>query len=80
MDDILIYTGLTILILGSVYGIYAAVKGCREQGFGFGDILTLNRFNRTPTSPAMKRRITIWAVIMAVGFIVTGIGIATGLN
>lgn len=80
MDNILIYTGLTILILGSLFGIYTAVKACREQDTSPWHILWVNPLERRPVSKAIKRRIITWGIIMAAGFIITGAGIAIGLN
>ena len=76
MVDFFIYSGLIILLVGSLYGIFVAVKGFRSradgqrplvEGFGFG-----------PVSPRMRRLIWIWGIIMIAGFVLTAIGLTTG--
>lgn len=80
MANIFIYSGLGILILGSLFGIYIAVRGIKESGGKFSSELQLNPFNLVNRSPIMKRLTKIWMIIMVIGFIVTGIGISIGLK
>ncbi|MBO5455803.1 MAG: hypothetical protein J6A20_04735 [Muribaculaceae bacterium] len=80
MANIFIYSGLGILILGSLFGIYIAVRGIKESGGKFSSELQLNPFNHVNRSPVMKRLTKSWMIIMVIGFIVTGIGISIGLK
>lgn len=81
MVDFFIYTGLGIMLLGSLFGIYVGFKGMKslqENGSGARNILS--RFEFRPVSPELKRLINIWRLIMLIGMVVTGIGLAIGLN
>ena len=51
MANILIYSGLGILILGSLFGIYIAVRGIKESGGKISSELQLNPFNHVNRSP-----------------------------
>lgn len=76
--NVFIYTGLFTMLLGSIYGVYVGYKGKRSKN----DLL--NNYNKDfqigHVNPEMKKLVTIWRVIMFIGFMLTGVGIAIGLN
>lgn len=80
VTNALIYTGLGILLLGTIYGIYVAVKGYEGRKGDGGKISLLTGFQPGSVTPQMKRLIWIWGVIMIIGFVLTGIGITIGLK
>lgn len=81
MANIFIYSGLCIMILGSLYGIYVAIKGFRSRlGNGSEKQNMLSFFQFGPVSQEMKKLITIWGVIMLAGLIITCVGLAIGLK
>ncbi|MDO4319022.1 MAG: hypothetical protein Q4C34_00460 [Bacteroidales bacterium] len=81
MASIFIYAGLGIMLVGAAYGIYVAVKGLEtRKGDSSKPHPFIAGFQFGPVSPEMRRLITVWGVIMIVGLIVTGIGVAIGLN
>ena len=72
MADFFIYTGLVIMVLGSLYGIYIGIEGFRSRprqsvlaGFSFGSV-----------SPRLRRLIALWGAIMAAGLVLTCIGMS----
>ena len=75
MANFFIYTGLAILIIGSVYGIYVGIQGIRSRNNHDGKFSLLPAWQFGPVSPEMKKLIKIWGIIMVVGGIITGIGI-----
>ena len=75
--NIFIYTGLFTMLLGSLYGIYVGYRGKRSKNNILNDDHT-GDFKIGNVSPEMKRLITIWRVIMLIGFVLVGIGIAIG--
>lgn len=80
MTDFLIYTGLGVLLLGAVYGIYVALMGLKEQNNGSIRWSSLFYFHFGAQSPKMRKLTRNWAVIMIAGAILTAIGIAVGLK
>ncbi len=80
MANIFIYIGFCIMLLGALYGIYVAIKGIRMRKTDGVEKLNMFNFQFGSVNPEMKRLITIWGIIMVVGFIVTGIGLALGLK
>lgn len=75
MADILIYSGLGIMLIGSLYGIYVAIRGMRSRHTPYEQNL-LTAFQFGPVSPEMKKLIIVWAIIMVVGLIITAIGLS----
>ncbi len=80
MSDILIYTGLVIMLIAAGFGLFTAIRGFKEQGLHFRDMILVNPFNRPAMSRTQKYCIVTWGITMAVGFIITGLGIAIGLK
>lgn len=80
MYSIIIYCGLGILLIGSIFGFYVAYKGLRDSNGGLARSIKLNVFTQGPPSPYMRKLIKIWLAIMLIGFIITGIGISIGLH
>lgn len=81
MTDIFIYTGLGVLLLGSLVGLAAAIKGfITNRNISPDDTGPCN-----PSRPSLKphmpqKLLRAWYVLMIVGFIIVGIGISMGLN
>lgn len=81
MTNILIYGGLGILLLGSVFGFFVAYKGYKETDWGgVKRISARGAFTRGPKTPAMKRLVRLWLAIMILGFVLLGAGISIGLS
>ena len=80
MANLFIYGGLGILLAAAVFGFFVAVKGYRETKGNMPRRIVPFDFSQVPESPQMKKLIRIWSVGMIAGFIITGIGIALGLN
>ncbi|MCI8998225.1 MAG: hypothetical protein HFJ95_04440 [Muribaculaceae bacterium] len=81
MTNILIYSGLGILLLGSIFGIFVALKGYRNDARS--DIKGMSStgfFQQHKISPEMKKLTRVWGCIMISGFILLGIGISIGLK
>lgn len=78
MANLLIYGGLGLLIIGACFGIFIAIKGGRETGWA--DVRGLSLFNHDKISPQMKKLTSVWAVIMIIGLLIAGIGLAIGLK
>lgn len=79
MTNVLIYGGLGIMLLGAVFGFFVAVKGYRATDWSKVKRMQVNLFHQGSTTPRMKRLILAWGIIMIIGLIITGIGIATGI-
>lgn len=79
MADIFIYSGLGIMLLGALYGIYVAIRGIRSRKDDGSGMLSAFNFQFGSVNPEMKRLIINWGIIMVAGFIVTCIGLAIGL-
>ncbi len=81
MDNILIYTGLGILLLGACFGIYVSLKGLRNRKSKHSATpLAIPLFQSEPDDPEMKKLKKIWSAVIVIGFIFTGIGIAIALK
>lgn len=81
MGNILMYTGLGIMLLGAIFGFFVAVKGYKETDrSGVKKISLWAGFQRGPMNPAMKRLTKIWGVIMFAGLVIVFTGIAIGLK
>lgn len=81
MANIFIYTGLAILLIGVVFGFVVAVKGYRATDWhSVKKISYRGMFQRGEPTPQMKTLIRIWGAVMILGFIITGIGLAIGLD
>lgn len=76
MANFFIYTGLVILLTGAVFGIYVGIQGIRSRKNHSGKFSLLAAWQFGPVSPEMKRLIKIWRILMLIGGIITGIGIA----
>lgn len=81
MANSFIYSGLAVMLLGAVFGIFVAVKGFRETEWTEAKRISIRgSFTRGYVSPRMKKLIRIWVLVMIAGFLITGIGLAIGLG
>lgn len=80
MASTFIYCGLGILLAGTLYGIFVAYKGLKESGGTLHRPMPFKSFTQGTPTPKMKRLIKYWYIIMLIGFIITGIGIAIGFH
>lgn len=65
------------MLAGALFGIYVASAGLRESHTTFAQSMRNSMFAHAKPSPRMRRLIIVWAVIMIVGLILAGAGIAT---
>ena len=70
MSDILIYCGLGLMLIASIYGLFVAIKGYRRQH----SVGLLSFPVSNPPDPTIKRLIKIWGILMFAGFVIIGIG------
>lgn len=81
MSDILINTGLGIMLLGAVYGLIIAIIGYRNRPKSTAPASPMYAaFQTGHKSPRMKTRIRIWAIMMIAGLLLTGVGISIPLS
>lgn len=81
MANIFIYIGFGIMLIGAAYGIFVAIKGIESRKRNGDKVHSfITGFQFGPVSPEMKRLMIIWGIIMLMGFIFTGIGLAIGLE
>lgn len=80
MANIFIYTGFGIMLLDALYGIYIAVKGIKSRNANSLEKHNIFNFQFGSVSPEIKKLVTVWGVIMILGFAITGIGLAIGLK
>ena len=81
MVNLFIYTGLTIMLIGALFGFFVAYKGYKETNWKeVNKISSRALFMRGPRTPQMKKLSNIWRIIMIIAFVVVGIGIAIGLH
>ena len=79
MDIYLIYGGLGLLLLGTLFGFVVAVKGHKATDWkNVKNISARGRFYWGDVSPEMRRLARVWTGIMIVGFILIGIGLSIG--
>lgn len=79
MANVFIYGGLAILLIGTLFGLFVAIKGLSESKSGSkGKAVSLMIFNPSPVSPEMRRLFKIWAWLMVCGLVAVGIGLAIG--
>lgn len=80
MANVFIYAGLCIMLLGALYGIYVAITGMRDRNEDRLKKQNMFGVHFGSMTPKMKKLMTVWGIIMVLGFIITGIGIAIGLK
>lgn len=80
MANVFIYAGLCIMLLGALYGIYVAITGMRDRNEDRLKKQNMFGVHFGFMTPKMKKLMTVWGIIMVLGFIITGIGIAIGLK
>lgn len=79
--DWFIYPGLWILLLGAIFGFYVAYKGYRSTDWSnLKRISSRAVFFHVEPTPAMKKLIRTWMIIMIAGFILLAIGISIETN
>lgn len=75
MGNIMIYGGAAVMLVGCVFGLIAAFKGVRRKK-------GLNAFMpgfSAKMDPDVKRSVILWGVLMIIGFVMVGSGIAISL-
>lgn len=75
MENVLIYGGAALMLVGCIFGLVGAVKGfCIRKGLS----AFMPDFN-AKIDPDIKKFVILWAVLMIVGFTMVVIGITLGL-
>lgn len=82
MTNFLIYGGLGLLLIGAIFGLIAAVIGCKIQHWKFPDILLPKMFfGPMPKLPQnMKKCLLVWGITWVVGIVILIIGLNMGLK
>lgn len=69
------------MLVGAIFGLIIAVKGYMQTEWRqVRRISYWNNFQFGQMSPQMRKLTRIWAIIMVLGFILTGIGLSIGLG
>lgn len=76
MANVFIYGGLGVLLLGSIFGVYVAVKGYMATNWSKTKRIIGPSFYHGNVDPKTERLVRIWVITMFIGFILTGIGMA----
>ncbi|MEE1208215.1 MAG: hypothetical protein UHP27_08645 [Muribaculaceae bacterium] len=80
MSNAIIYTGLATMLTGAVYGLVVAIICYRRQRRQpLPAHWRFNTFSQRKPDPKMKRLVRIWYMLMALGLVLTGIGITQSL-
>lgn len=81
MTDVFTYSGLAMVLIGTVLGLYIAIKGYKSTEWSrLKKIYVWADFQRGPISPQIRRLSRLWTVIMIVGLILIGTGMTVGID
>ena len=80
MANLFIYIGVGIMLFGTIFGMYVAIRGYREIDWSsvkrrpmFGNL------SQHKMTPAMRKLTWMWCAIMFFSFIIVGVGLSIGL-
>ena len=68
------------MLLGALYGIYIAITGMKSRNENCFKNQNIFGVQLGSMTPKMKKLLTVWGIIMVIGLMLTGIGIAIGLQ